>query len=244
MADDELVALLSNPVRRELIARLWEGEKSVGELAQGFEIALATVSWHLKQLRAVGLLAVRTEGNLRWYSLQREALRSLHDRLFVGGFGAGWLPSDEVLQPQPDTIGRVSELRQTYESTWSATLQATPQNCYRHFVEPECMERWCGNHVSANPIDGGKFSFSVALGLRVEAEYVRLVPGALVIIHWFGGKENTLYVLMRETRAGTHLEVRQLALSRPIAQFLDRAWEQYFPRLCAAITAQSGYQTK
>jgi len=49
-------AALADPTRRAILARLAEGETTVGELAQPFDISLPAVSRHLKVLEHAGLV--------------------------------------------------------------------------------------------------------------------------------------------------------------------------------------------
>ena len=59
MAVDQLsrtFAALADPTRREILARLAEGEATVNELAEPFELTLPAVSKHLKVLERAGLI--------------------------------------------------------------------------------------------------------------------------------------------------------------------------------------------
>jgi len=49
-------AALADPTRRALLARLAQGETTVGELAQPFDISLPAISRHLKVLQHAGLV--------------------------------------------------------------------------------------------------------------------------------------------------------------------------------------------
>ena len=60
MPDDRLsltLAALADPTRRAILARLAEGEATVGELAAPFAMSLPAVSRHLKVLERAGLIA-------------------------------------------------------------------------------------------------------------------------------------------------------------------------------------------
>jgi DNA-binding transcriptional ArsR family regulator len=50
-------AALADPTRRAILARLAEGETSVTELAEPFDMSLPAVSKHLKVLERAGLVA-------------------------------------------------------------------------------------------------------------------------------------------------------------------------------------------
>jgi DNA-binding transcriptional ArsR family regulator len=59
MADDPLsitFAALADPTRRAILARLANGEATVNELAEPFDISLQAVSKHLKVLEHAGLI--------------------------------------------------------------------------------------------------------------------------------------------------------------------------------------------
>jgi DNA-binding transcriptional ArsR family regulator len=53
---DRTFAALADPTRRAILARLAQGEASVTELAEPFEISLPAVSKHLKVLERAGLI--------------------------------------------------------------------------------------------------------------------------------------------------------------------------------------------
>jgi DNA-binding transcriptional ArsR family regulator len=60
MADDPLsvtFAALADPTRRAILVRLAEGEATVNELAEPFDISLQAVSKHLKVLEAARLIS-------------------------------------------------------------------------------------------------------------------------------------------------------------------------------------------
>jgi DNA-binding transcriptional ArsR family regulator len=74
-------AALADPTRRAMLARLAEGEATVGELAEPFPITLQAVSKHLKVLERAGLVARDRRAQLRPSRLQGEALKEAADWL-------------------------------------------------------------------------------------------------------------------------------------------------------------------
>jgi DNA-binding transcriptional ArsR family regulator len=52
----ETFAALANPTRRAILARLAEGEASVNELADPFDMTLPAISKHIKVLERAGLI--------------------------------------------------------------------------------------------------------------------------------------------------------------------------------------------
>ena len=58
-ADDKLsqtFAALANPTRRAILARLAEGEATVSELAEPFDLSLPAISKHIRVLERAGLI--------------------------------------------------------------------------------------------------------------------------------------------------------------------------------------------
>src|SRR5690242_12856987 len=56
----QVFAALADPTRRDLVARLTEGDATVGELAAPYDVSVQAVSKHLKVLEQAGLVS-RTE---------------------------------------------------------------------------------------------------------------------------------------------------------------------------------------
>ncbi len=60
-----IFAALADPTRRAILDRLAEGEASVMELAEPFDISLPAISRHLKVLEEAGLVTRRVEAQYR-----------------------------------------------------------------------------------------------------------------------------------------------------------------------------------
>ena len=71
---DAVFAALADPTRREILARLSQGEASVKELAEPFEMTLPGVSKHLGVLEKAGLLIRTKEGRVRHCRLVSEPM--------------------------------------------------------------------------------------------------------------------------------------------------------------------------
>jgi len=72
---------LSDPTRRAIVARLCNGDATVGELAEPFEIGLPTLLKHIRVLETGGLVSSRKSGRVRTCSLTPGALRGTDDWL-------------------------------------------------------------------------------------------------------------------------------------------------------------------
>ena len=78
MATDRLslvFSALADPTRRAILARLGEGDATVKELAEPFEISLPAISRHLKVLEHAGLISRSRSAQWRSSSLEVDALR-------------------------------------------------------------------------------------------------------------------------------------------------------------------------
>jgi DNA-binding transcriptional ArsR family regulator len=83
MADPLSMTLsaLADPTRRAILARLVQGEATVGELAAPFSISQPAISKHLKVLERAGLISRGREAQWRPCRLESAPLQDL----------AGWL---------------------------------------------------------------------------------------------------------------------------------------------------------
>jgi DNA-binding transcriptional ArsR family regulator len=66
-----IFAALADPTRRAILARLAEGEATVSELAEPFDISLPAISRHLKVLENAGLIS--RSRSAQWRSSRLEA---------------------------------------------------------------------------------------------------------------------------------------------------------------------------
>lgn len=77
---NDIFDVLADPIRREILARLRTvapGDLSVGDLVTALAVTQPTVSKQLKVLRDVGLVAVREEGQHRFYRLNPAPLEAV-----------------------------------------------------------------------------------------------------------------------------------------------------------------------
>ena len=72
---------LADPTRRAILARLAEGEATVNELAEPFDLKLPTVSKHLKVLQRAGLITQGRRAQWRPCRLEAAPLKNVADWL-------------------------------------------------------------------------------------------------------------------------------------------------------------------
>jgi DNA-binding transcriptional ArsR family regulator len=70
---------LADPTRRAILARLAQGEATVTELAEPFDMSMPAISKHLKVLERAGLIERGREAQWRPCRLQAEPLRRVDD---------------------------------------------------------------------------------------------------------------------------------------------------------------------
>src|ERR1700722_5302119 len=78
---DHTFGALSDPTRRAILVRLAQGEATVGELAEPFDMSLPAISRHLKVLEEADLITNEREGKHRRCRLKPEALSAAADWL-------------------------------------------------------------------------------------------------------------------------------------------------------------------
>lgn len=78
---DHVFAALADPTRRAIVMRLCEGEASVGELADPFDMALPSFMKHVHVLEVSGLVVSEKTGRVRTCRLRPEAMVGAEDWL-------------------------------------------------------------------------------------------------------------------------------------------------------------------
>jgi len=72
---------VADGTRRRILDLLADGERSVNELLEHFELSQPALSQHLKVLREAGLVTVRRDGRRRIYALDPRPLARIRDWL-------------------------------------------------------------------------------------------------------------------------------------------------------------------
>ena len=77
MSFAETFKALSDPARREILIMLKNGRMSAGEIASRFEMAGATVSYHLSVLKKADLVYETKEKNFVFYELNTSVFEEI-----------------------------------------------------------------------------------------------------------------------------------------------------------------------
>jgi DNA-binding transcriptional ArsR family regulator/uncharacterized protein YndB with AHSA1/START domain len=218
---------LASPVRREILWMLWDGELPAGEIAARCHVTGGTVSTHLAALRRAGLVAMRIEGNYRYYRLDRDALDAVLPLL--ASADSKWTVADDV--PERD-------LATTAVAQWITVHVDTPLDqaaAYESFAEGARYSDWLGVPVT---IEEGRFSTELEWGTRVRGRYEVLAPPDLIAMRWdfdddltpVPGRQLVGYLRFLPQQGGCRVEVHQEAPDADHAQYLTAAWSMVLGR--------------
>ncbi len=98
---------LADPTRRAILARLIDGDLTVGELSKPFAMTQPAISRHLKVLEGAGLITRSRRATARLSHLEVEPLREATE--WLGGYRAFW---DERFERLDTLLETLKEQRQ------------------------------------------------------------------------------------------------------------------------------------
>lgn len=80
-----ILKALGDPTRLKILNILsrHEGEVSVFEIVESFDLEQPTISFHLNRLRSVGLVSARKAGLFSYYFVRKEALKEVTQFLAI-----------------------------------------------------------------------------------------------------------------------------------------------------------------
>ena len=73
---------LSDPTRLKILALLFEGERSVGDLADHLAVSQSAVSHQLRLFRSLNIVRYRKDGREVYYGLADEHVRDIFQRTY------------------------------------------------------------------------------------------------------------------------------------------------------------------
>ena len=103
-------AALSDPIRRDMVARLADGDATVNELAAPYDVTLQAVSKHLKVLEDAGLVSRSREAQRRPVHLEAEVFDLVTKWIerYRRQAEERYRRLDEVLRTMPDDDSQTS----------------------------------------------------------------------------------------------------------------------------------------
>lgn len=93
---DEVFHALADPTRRAMLRRLVDGEQTVGELAEPFDMSLAAASKHIRSLERAGLLRRTVRGRTHVCRLETAPLREAD--AWLGYYSRFWTDRLDALE--------------------------------------------------------------------------------------------------------------------------------------------------
>lgn len=107
MSLEQALQAIAEPRRREILRLIRREERTVGDIADQFDVTRPAISQHLRVLKEAGLVSERREGTRRFYRAQPEGLAEL--RAYLEGF---W---DQRLEALKDAAEAEEERRRNDE---------------------------------------------------------------------------------------------------------------------------------
>ncbi|MBX9450949.1 MAG: metalloregulator ArsR/SmtB family transcription factor [Mesorhizobium sp.] len=101
------LAALADPTRRAMLARLSQGEATVNELAEPFEISLPAISRHLKVLETAGLISRGRSAQWRPCRLEAAPLKEVDG--WLARYRAHWEGSFDKMGAYLTELTKVDE---------------------------------------------------------------------------------------------------------------------------------------
>ncbi|MFZ0409578.1 MAG: metalloregulator ArsR/SmtB family transcription factor [Cyanobium sp.] len=77
----QLLRVLAEPIRLQLVAALGQGERCVCDLTSDLGLAQSKLSFHLRVMKEAGLISARQQGRWIYYRLEPSSLLLLRDWL-------------------------------------------------------------------------------------------------------------------------------------------------------------------
>jgi DNA-binding transcriptional ArsR family regulator len=232
----KILQALSSPVRRDILALIWDQELPAGRIAAAFEVTKPTISQHLAVLRAAGLVTMTVAGTSRRYRARPDTLSGLHGALESA---TKWLPADQV--PERN----LAMARTSTAVVVEVDVDVDQATTFAAFTDPVVYSRWLGAPVRIN---GHRFAATMEWGSEVRGTYEVVSPPDLIVMRWdldddgppVPGQELTGYLRVRPRKPrGAHVEVHQLVADARQAQLMEAAWRTVLGRLKAGVAAAS-----
>jgi DNA-binding transcriptional ArsR family regulator len=227
----KVIAALGSPVRRDILALVWDRELPAGEIAAAFDVTKPTISQHLAVLREAGLVSLTSAGTSRRYRAQPAALSGLRGAL---SGSTKWTNVEDAPE---------RSLAEAYTKPLVAASVEVPTDqaaTFRAFTAPDVYTRWLGVPVT---IDDGAFACTMEWGTQVRGRYEVVSPPELIALRWdfeddvvpVPGGEMIGYMRFTTVEGGTRVDVHQIVDTGVQAEFMEGAWTLVLGRLRAGI---------
>jgi DNA-binding transcriptional ArsR family regulator/uncharacterized protein YndB with AHSA1/START domain len=231
---DKVIRAVSSPVRREILALIWDRELPAGEIAAAFSVTKPTISQHLSVLRDAGLVSMTAAGTSRRYRARQDALRGMRGAL---DGASKWVPADGA----PERA--LSSARNGLSVLAAVDVPTDQATTFKAFTDQAVYSRWLGVPVT---ITDGRFATTMEWGTEVRGTYDVVCAPELIAMRWDFDPENVPipggelvgYLRVRPLGdGGSRVEVHQLVDSPQQAEFMEAAWTLVLGRLKEGVAA-------
>jgi uncharacterized protein YndB with AHSA1/START domain/DNA-binding transcriptional ArsR family regulator len=216
---DRVLDAVLEPRRRAILRLLASGSRSVGVIAEGFEVSRPAISQHLGVLRGAGLVRSRTSHGRRMQELVPEAV------------GAARVALSAVMAELPD--GGAADI------ALEVVAGARPERVFELVSTGPGFARWLGVSAEADARPGG--GLRVDLGGDVAAgTFGPVRPSSRVVFGW--GREggdpppdsSLVEVRLVPVVHGTLVRLEHRGLPAPARAPHLASWAHHLPRLADA----------
>lgn len=232
---DAAFGALADPTRRQILAELAHGPRTVGELAAPLPMSLVAASKHIAVLERAGLVSRTRSGRTQVCRLQPGALRAASE--WLDAYRRFWTARLDSLESYL-TGDAVISLR------ISRTLPAPPERVWRALTEPAALAAWFwpeasfGTTAEVDLRPGGSFRIDAPRrGIAVSGSYREVVPPSRLAFtwQWDGEPIGTLVsVTLRPADAGCELLLHHERFTDEAARDANaQGWSDCLDRLPA-----------
>jgi DNA-binding transcriptional ArsR family regulator len=232
---DRIIGALTSPVRREILALVWDRELQAGEIASAFRVTKPTISEHLRVLRDAELVSMVRAGTSRRYRARPESLDGLRGALEGE---RKWIPADDVPERS------LASVRTARVVVVTVDVETDQQTTFAALTDADVFSRWLGGPVR---IEDGRFAATLEWGTEVRGRYDVVCAPELIVMRWdfddetvpVPGAPLTGYVSVRASSPGAVVEVHQIVDTREQESFMRAAWASVLGRLRAGVSEAS-----
>ncbi len=123
-------------------------------------------------------------------------------------------------------------------------IDASPDEVFRHLIDPQAMVQWIGQHAVLEAHPGGRFEIDVN-GVPVRGQYVAVEPPRRVVVTWgMAGNEDlppgSTEVEFTLAAEGEGTRLRLVHRNLPDSQAPQHAegWAHFLPRLASVASGR------
>ena len=154
---DETFAALANTTRRAILARLAEGEASVNELAEPFELTLPAISKHIKVLEQAGLVVRSRRAQYRPCALDATRLEEVSTwaeqyRRCGRPASTGWTDTSGSCTDERRTIRMSDRAGPEGSLVIERIFDAPVEAVWALWTDPEQFAAWYGPNGASIPV--------------------------------------------------------------------------------------------